>query len=173
MSTTAIAMNRTHPAVLAAFLIAGVGAATILGAYYFQYVLGYAPCTLCLQQRIPYYVGIPLALVVAVAALREAPRPLVMTGLALLAVVMLIGAGVATYHAGIEWKLWPGPRDCTGTLTSFGSASSLLDQMRKTKIVPCDVAAWRFLGVSLAGYNTLVSLALAAVALWGIKAQKH
>ena len=173
MSTTSIIANRAQPAAVAAFLVAAGGAATILGAYYFQYVLHYVPCELCLQQRIPYYLGIPLAIAVALAALFNAPRPLVIGGLALLVIAMLIGAGLGAYHAGVEWHLWEGPRDCGGAITSFGNAGSLLEEMNKTRLVPCNVAAWRFLGISLAGYNVLISLALAAVALWGIKAQKH
>src|ERR1700761_6695364 len=98
MSVVSIAANRTHSAAVAAFLIAAGGAETILGAYYFQYVLHYAPCELCLDERIPYYVGIPLALVVALAGLFRAPRLLLVGGLALLVVVFVIGAALGAYH---------------------------------------------------------------------------
>jgi disulfide bond formation protein DsbB len=171
MSVMSIAANRTHPAAVAAFLVAIGGAATILGAWYFQYVLHYAPCELCLDERIPYYVAIPLALVVALAALFRAPRPVLIAGLALLVVIMLIGVGLGVYHSGVEWKFWPGPAHCSGSMAGFGSAGSLLERMNETKIVPCDAAAWRLFGISLAGYNALISLALAAIAAWGIKAQ--
>jgi disulfide bond formation protein DsbB len=167
-----LAVRRTHPAATAAFLVAIGGAATILGAYYFQYVLHYAPCELCLDERIPYYVGIPLALVVALAGLLRAPRPLLVTGLTLLVVIMLIGVGLGIYHSGVEWKFWPGPAHCSGAISSFGNAGGLLEQMNQTRIVPCDAAAWRLFGISLAGYNALISLALAAIALWGIAAQR-
>ena len=172
MSVMPIAAHRTHPAAVAAFLIAAGGAATILGAYYFQYVLHYAPCELCLDERIPYYVGIPLALVVALAGLLRAPRPLLVGALVLLIVIMLIGAGLGVYHSGVEWKFWPGPAHCSGSMAGFGNAGGLLEQMNQTKIVPCDAAAWRLLGISLAGYNVLISLALAAIAWWGIRAAK-
>jgi len=172
MSVMSINAHRTHPAAVAAFLVAAGGAATILGAYYFQYVLHYAPCELCLDERIPYYVAIPFATVVAIAALLRAPRPLLVTGLALLAIVMLIGAALGAYHSGVEWKLWPGPIHCSGSMAGFGSAGSLLDRMNEIKIVPCDAAAWRLFGISLAGYNVLISLALAAIAVWGIAASK-
>jgi disulfide bond formation protein DsbB len=170
MSVTAI--HSRSPAAIAALLVAAGGTATILGAYFFEYVLHMAPCPLCLDERIPYYVAIPLALVIALAALWHAPRPLLVGGLALLAVLMLINAGLGVYHSGVEWKFWPGPRDCTGPIASFGNAGNLLSQMDQTSIVRCDDAAWRFLGISLAGYNALISLALAAIALWGILAQK-
>src|ERR1700746_3854611 len=119
MSATAV--HSRSPAASAALLVAAGGIATILGAYFFQYVLNMAPCPLCLDERIPYYVGIPLALVVALAALRGAPRPLLVGGLALLLVAMLIGVGLGVYHSGVEWKFWPGPRDCTGPISNFGN----------------------------------------------------
>ena len=172
MSVMPIAAHRTHPAAVAAFLIAAGGAATILGAYYFQYVLNYAPCELCLDERIPYYVGIPLAVVVALAGLLRAPRPLLVGGLGLLAVIFLLGAALGAYHAGVEWKFWPGPTHCSGVIQNFGNAGSLLEQMNKVKLVPCDAAAWRLFGISLAGYNALISLALVAIAWWGISAGK-
>src|SRR5215831_17789277 len=140
MTATSIGASRQNPAVTAALVVAATAIAAILGAYFFQYVLGLAPCPLCLEQRIPYYVGIPLALIVAFVASRDAPRPLVTGGLALLAVVMLIGAALAVYHSGVEWKFWPGPQDCSGDITKFGGAGSLLEQMQKTTIVRCDQA---------------------------------
>ena len=158
----------THrPAVVAALAVAIVGAAAIAGAYFFQYVVGLAPCPLCLEQRIPYYVAIPLALIVALAAAREAPRPILVAGLVVLAVAMLIGAGLGVYHAGIEWRWWPGPTECSGQFSAPASADDLLKQMQTTSVVRCDEAAWRLFGLSLAGYNVLISLALAAVASWG------
>ena len=80
----------------------------------------------------------------------------------------MVGAGLGVYHSGVEWKWWPGPIDCTGDISNFGSAGSLLDQMQKTSVVRCDAAAWRFLGLSLAGYNVLISLALAALCALGL-----
>ncbi|HYS47451.1 MAG TPA: disulfide bond formation protein B [Xanthobacteraceae bacterium] len=159
---------RTAPAAVAAIAVAAGGVAVMLGAYFFQYVLKYQPCPLCLEQRIPYYVGIPLALVVAVAAARRAPRPLLALGFAALALAMLIGAALAAYHAGIEWHLWAGPQDCSGG--GLGTPGSVLEQFNTVRIVRCDEAPWRLFGLSLAGYNVLISLALAAVALWGLRA---
>jgi disulfide bond formation protein DsbB len=157
-----------NPAAGAAIVIAIVGAAAILGAYYFQYVLGLAPCPLCLEQRIAYYFAIPLALIVAFAYFRGAPRALLTSALGLIALAMLVNAGLGVYHAGVEWKFWPGPSDCSGPVTSLGRASDLMRQLRNVTVVRCDEAAWRFLGLSLAGYNVLISLALAAIAGWGM-----
>ena len=170
MTAMSISANRSDPAVAAALVVAAVGIATILGAYFFQYVLGVAPCPLCLDQRKVYYVAIPLALIVALAAKAASPRSLVVGGLALVLVAMLVGAGIAIYHSGVEWKFWAGPQDCSGEITSFGNAGGLLDQMDKTSIVRCDQPQ-RFLGVSLANCNVVISLALAAIVLWGLRPQ--
>jgi disulfide bond formation protein DsbB len=160
---------RAAPVAAAALAIAAVGAATILGAYFFEYVLHYQPCPLCLEQRIPYYVAIPLALVVAVAAKRQAPRPLLIAGFAAVALAMLVGAVLAAYHAGVEWHLWAGPQECSGD-PNFGRTGSLIEQLNTVRVVRCDEAAWRLFGLSLAGYNVLISAALAGIALWGLRA---
>jgi disulfide bond formation protein DsbB len=156
----------------AATAIFALSLATLLGAWYFQYALGYVPCHLCLEQRIPYYVIIPLSFVVAIAARAGAPRALVALGLAALGIAALCGAALGAYHAGVEWGLWAGPTDCTGSLSDLKSGGSLYDQLNSIRIVPCDRAAWRFLGISLAGYNALISLLMAGFAgfsLWPAK----
>jgi len=144
----------------AALAIAAAAAATIGGAYVFQYGWGYVPCKLCLEQRIPYYVGIPLAL--ATAAL---PPRWGRLGLWCLCLVFLVGAGLGVYHAGVEWGVWLGPSDCGGGApTGTGNAADLLNQLQTIHIVSCTAAAWRFLGLSLAGWNALISLGLASLA---------
>jgi disulfide bond formation protein DsbB len=164
------ALVRSHPAVAAALLVAAGGAATILGAYFFQYVLGLPPCPLCLEQRIAFYVSIPLAAVVAIAAGRNAPRGIVAAGLGIIALAMLFNSGLALFHAGVEWKWWPGPRECSGPLGDLTAGGDLLSSLTNLTIVRCDEAAWRFLGLSLAGYDVLISLALAVIAAWGAAA---
>lgn len=157
-------------AVWAAGLIAVAAAATIAGFLYFQYALGYPPCPLCLDERIPYYITLPLAIAVIFAAVAEMPRWLIAPGLGVIAIVMLIGAALGSYHAGVEWKWWPGPPDCSGPLTNVGTTANLLRAIEHTHVVRCDQAAWRFLGISLAGYNVLISIGIAAVAGWGMAA---
>src|ERR1044072_6933151 len=112
---------RANPAVAAALIIAVVGAATIAGAWFFELVLKLRPYPLCLEQRVPYYIGIPLALAVAFAAWRGAPRALIIGGLIALAVLMLWIVYLGVSHAGIEWKWWQGPAECSGPAT-FGPA---------------------------------------------------
>jgi disulfide bond formation protein DsbB len=171
MSVMSLSLNRTPPAAIAAFLVALGAAATILGAFYFQYVLNLPPCPMCLEERIPHYIVIPLGLIVAIAALRGAPRNVVRAGLAIMAIAMLVLVVMSVFHAGVEWKWWPGPTDCTGPVNNLGNAGDLLSRMNQTVVIRCDEAAWRLFGISLAGYNALISLALAAIATWGIFAR--
>jgi disulfide bond formation protein DsbB len=166
--------RKLSPAMAAALVVLVIAAATIAGAWYFQLVLGLQPCPLCLEQRYAYYLAIPLAALTALAAGQNAPRPLLIAGLAILALAALVNAVLGAYHAGVEWKFWPGPSDCTGPVGNLGSAGSLLDRLDTTKVVMCDEVQWTFLGLSLAGYNVLISLLMAAIALWGlVKTAKH
>jgi disulfide bond formation protein DsbB len=147
-----------------------VGLATIGGFFFFQYGMGLPPCPLCLEQRTAYYVSVPLAALLWLGAGHGASRKVLILGFLAIAAAMLWNTGLATYHAGIEWKFWPGPQDCSGPIDRFGSAQDLMKQLQNISLVRCDEAAWRFLGLSLAGWNVLVSLGLACVALWGAKA---
>src|ERR1051325_5534140 len=157
---------RANPAVTAALTVALVGAAAIGGGGVFEFLLKYQPCPLCLEQRVPYYIGIPLALIVTLAAWRGAPRALVVGGLIILAGLMLWTCGIAVFHAGVEWKWWPGPTECSGAAT-LGPAGGLMDRLKDIIVVRCAEAAWRFLGISLAGYSAVISAVLAVVALLG------
>jgi disulfide bond formation protein DsbB len=169
-SVTAVSEGRrgASPALVAALAILVIAAATIAGAWYFQLVLGLQPCPMCLEQRYAYYLAIPLAALTALAARQNAPRGLVAGGLAILALATFANAVFGAYHAGVEWKFWPGPADCTGPVGNLGSAGSLLDRLDTVKVVMCDQVQWSFLGISLAGYNALISLLMAAVAVWGV-----
>jgi disulfide bond formation protein DsbB len=99
-----------------------------------------------------------------------ASRKVILAGFAVIAAAMVWNAGLGVYHSGVEWKLWAGPTDCSGPLNELGSAGGLMKQLQTIRVVRCDEAAWRFLGLSLAGYNVIISLALAAAALCGLRA---
>jgi disulfide bond formation protein DsbB len=152
---------------VAALAVGLIAAATLAGAWFFQLVLDIRPCPLCLEQRYAYYLTIPLAVLVAIAAARDAPRGLVVTGLVVLALAALANAVLGGYHAGVEWKFWQGPTDCSGPVVDLGKAGSLLERLDTVKVIRCDEVQWRFLGLSLAGYNVLISLLMAAIAIWG------
>jgi disulfide bond formation protein DsbB len=156
----------------AAIVIAAVGLATIAGFLFFQFALGYPPCPLCLDQRIAFYVAVPLSAMILLGLSVGSSRKVLMLALMVIAVAMVWNAGLGVYHSGIEWHWWPGPQDCSGAVPNL-SNGTLLEQMQRTRVIRCDEAAWRFLGLSLAGYNVLVSLALAAVAAWGVWSGWH
>jgi disulfide bond formation protein DsbB len=173
VTTDSTAIPRTtrgaaDPVVTASLLILLIAAATIAGAWFFQLVLDIQPCPLCLEQRYAYYTIIPLSALVAISAVRGSPRGVLLLGLALLALAAFANAVFGAYHAGVEWGLWQGPTDCTGPVGNLGSAGNLLERLDTVKVVRCDEVQWRFLGLSLAGYNALISLLMAAVAAWGI-----
>jgi disulfide bond formation protein DsbB len=160
--------RETSPALAAALAIAAIAALTLAGAWFFQLVLDIRPCPLCLEQRYAYYLAVPLGALVAWAAARHAPRGALIAGLAILALAALANAWLGSYHAGVEWGFWQGPTECSGPVLDLGKAGSLLDNLDKVKVIRCDEVQWRFLGLSLAGYNVLISLLMAALAAWGI-----
>jgi disulfide bond formation protein DsbB len=163
---------RAKPAAAAALAVFALSAATLCGAWFFEFVLKIPPCPLCLEERIPYHVVIPLSLLVAIAAIVRAPPKLLIVGFIAIVVAVLCNVVLGTYHAGVEWHFWAGPTDCTGPLTDLKTGGSIINQLQSIHVVRCDEAAWRFLGISLAGYNVLISLALAAIAGFGLFAQK-
>jgi disulfide bond formation protein DsbB len=162
------ARRHDNPALMAALAITGIAAATLAGAWFMQLALDIRPCPLCLEQRYAYYLTIPLAALTALAAAKEAPRAVLLAGLAVLAAAALGNSVLATYHAGVEWHFWQGPTECTGPIGNLGSAGNLLERLDTVKVVRCDEVQWKFLGLSLAGYNVLISLLMAAIAAWGI-----
>jgi disulfide bond formation protein DsbB len=157
-----------NPALTAALAITGIAAATLAGAWFFQLVLGLVPCPLCLEQRYAYYLAVPLGVLVAIAAAKDAPRPVLLAGLAILTLAALGNAVLGGYHAGVEWKFFQGPTDCTGPTGNLGSAGNLLERLDTVKVIRCDEIQWTFLGLSLAGYNALISLLMAAIGAWGL-----
>ncbi len=163
------ARGNASPALTAALAITLIAAATLAGAWFMQLVLGIQPCELCLAQRYAYYVVVPLAALIAVVAARDAPRGALVAGLAVIALVMLGNAGLAAYHSGVEWGFWQGPTACTGPVGNLGSAGNLLERLDSVKVVRCDEVQWKFLGLSLAGYDVLISLSMAAIAAWGVR----
>ncbi|WP_245263445.1 disulfide bond formation protein B [Azorhizobium doebereinerae] len=145
-------------------LVVALGAAFALAsAWFFQLVVGLAPCPLCLDQRLPYYAAVPIGLLLALVG-RSRPEA-ARLGLWLLAALMAVDAGIAIYHAGVEWRFWEGPTACTGTAPPM--VSDIMSALKSTRVPRCDEAAWRLFGVSMAGWNALLALGLAGVAVLG------
>ncbi len=148
--------------------VAGLGAvsaAVLAGAYGFEHLGGFLPCQMCLWQRWPH----GLAVVVAVVAVLLAGRVPAAAVLGLGAVFLLAagGAGLAAYHVGMEQHWWPGPASCAagGGFDPALSLQELRAALLETPFVPCDRVAWSLGGVSMAGYNALVSAGQAGLAL--------
>jgi disulfide bond formation protein DsbB len=144
-----------------------LGLATILGAWGFQLIGGYVPCKLCLEQRVPYYVGLPMALAALLAALAGAKPTVVRLLLIVAGLTFAMGIYLGTYQAGAEWKLWAGPTDCGATGSGTQSTADLLNQLKNIHVVSCTEASWRFLFLSFAGWNAVASVVLVAIAIWG------
>jgi disulfide bond formation protein DsbB len=138
-------------------LLATLGsAAVLLGAYGFQHIGGMAPCKLCLWQRWPH----ATAIVIGVIILMTGEIKLAWAG----AIAALSTALIGAYHVGVEQSWWEGPSTCTASGTTSISAQDLMTQILAAPIVRCDDIAWQLAGISMAGWNALLSLALAA--LW-------
>jgi disulfide bond formation protein DsbB len=138
--------------------------AGILIALGFQYWGGMAPCPLCLQQRYAYYAGIP-ALFLGLILLGAGQGRWAALLFFLVSLAFLANAGLGTYHAGAEWKFWPGPDTCAATGSGPSATGGLLERLKNTQVIRCDEAAGRFLGLSFAGWNVFLSLALCIGAL--------
>jgi len=144
--------------------------ASMLGsAFYYEYVEGLTPCQLCEYQRLAWW----LALGVSAAAMymkRNKRLQNVTSGLA--AICILAGAGVAGFHVGVEYGYWAGPASCSGTSlpTSLTELSSLLTEAPPPR---CDEVPWSLFGLSMAAYNTLISLATGAYVLGVLRGGNH
>ncbi len=138
-------------------LIAAAGSvALLLGAWGFQYLGGLAPCKMCIWQRYPHAAA---ALIGAVAL--ALPRVTVLPLLGALAAATTAVIGV--YHAGVEQKWWEGPSSCTSSDIGGLSTTELMDQIMNAPLVRCDDIPWEMLGLSMAGWNAVLSAGLVLV----------
>ncbi len=143
-------------------LVAASGsAALLLGAWGFQYIGGLAPCKMCIWQRYPHGVAVILG---ALAFAFPGVRPLPLLG----ALAAATTAGIGFYHAGVEQGWWEGPLTCTSGDIGGLSAEELMDQIMSAPLVRCDDIPWEMFGISMAGWNGLIStgLVLIWIAAW-------
>jgi disulfide bond formation protein DsbB len=139
----------------------------ILGAWGFQTIGGLAPCPLCLEQRVPWYLMIVLSGALAAVPPGTLPSNARKLMFAIAFGLVIWSAYLGLYHAGVEYKWWPGPATCTtGGAKVDGSIG--LDQLGGTKIPMCDIVPWSMFGISLAGFNFLFSLVGVALAGLGL-----
>ena len=147
-----------------AALLLVASAAILAGAFAFQYLGGLAPCILCWWQRYAHMA----AIVLAALALAASTRGSTMLGWLLVAatgIALLAGAGIAAFHVGVEQHWWAGTAECGSQVGGAGGIEELRARLLAQPIVRCDEIAWSLFGISMAGYNFLLSLALAAFAL--------
>lgn len=134
----------------------------------FEHIGGYIPCKLCLEQRIPYYVGVPVMALAVLSSLLHWPawvtRGLLLVG----GLLMAWGLFLGVKHAGVEWGWWAGPTDCGAVAAPADTGGKgVLDALNSFVPPACDTAALRVLGLSFAGWNVVASLILAVVAFRG------
>jgi disulfide bond formation protein DsbB len=153
--------------IIAAIAVTLGMALTVATALGFQHIGGYIPCKLCLGQRMPYYVGVPLMALAVVSATLRAPAIVTRGLLAAGGLLMLYGAWLGGFHSGVEWGWWQGPADSAVTPPPSGGSGGVLDQINAAIPPSCTEASWRMLGLSFAGWNVVASLFLAAIAFGG------
>ena len=152
-----ITFNRLNKLILSLVICS---ASVLIAAMYFQYVLGLAPCKLCVWQRFPHVFSI----VIGTLILFNPKFKLVGTLSALVAI--LVGTCLAGYHAGIEAKFWPGPKSCSALMNIKELTPELfLQKILTTKVIRCDEIPWSFLNISMAGWNLVISFFLTII--WG------
>ena len=146
-------------------LLAASGSlALMLGALGFQYIGDMPPCKLCYWQRYPHVAAIG----VGVLAVLSSAALLAVAG----ALSALTTAGIGAYHTGVERGWWEGPSSCSAQDISNLTTEELYAQIMSAPLVRCDEVPWAFLGLSMASWNAVISLGLAAIwiAAWRLRA---
>ncbi len=156
--------SRIAPLLILLASLAVVGTALLS-----QYVGGLQPCELCLYERWPYYTIV----VVMLLASASGAASVVRAALALSLLIFLGSSGLAAYHVGVEQHWIAGPTACTGDLGQASSPDALMAALQGRQPVQCDVVQWSFHGVSLAGLNLAVSLALAGFSAWALTQRRR
>lgn len=148
-----------RPIARAGWLLFATSGTLLLGALWFQFVERLPPCEMCYWQRYAHLAVLALALAAILSRRRLAGW--------LAVAAMLVSAGLGCYHAGVEQKWWTGITSCSGSLPTGLSTADMLSQMMNVPLVRCDAIPWSWLGVSMAGWNAIISLlaAMAAAAM--------
>ncbi len=145
-------------------LALAVPTALMAGALGSQYLGGLYPCEMCQWQRWPHYTAIGLAALAFIVP-GAAQRALVL----LAALAIAVSGGIGAFHAGVEYGWWEGITQCATTAVSTGG--DFMKDIMKAPLVRCDVAPWTLFGISLAGYNAIISL-IASIAIFRLAQKK-
>jgi disulfide bond formation protein DsbB len=144
-------------------LAVAVPAALLAGAYGSEYFGGLWPCEMCWWQRYAHFAGLAFALLaLLLARLPDRGRSFVW----LAALAILTSGAIGGYHAGVEAKIIEGFTECTSTAAAGGSTDDLIEAIMNAPLVRCDEIQWSFLGISMAGWNAILSLGSALIILW-------
>jgi disulfide bond formation protein DsbB len=135
----------------------------LIGAWIFQYGFGYAPCKMCYWQRHAHKLVVVIAVIALLAPVVNSDYPRLFTGL--LSLIFLTSFGLAMWHVGVEYKWWEGPKSCSGIAPNFDTKDLLAALDKKIRPPACSEAVWHFLGLSMAAWNAIISLAGAALML--------
>lgn len=146
------------------------GLFAIIAAWGFEIIGGFLPCKLCLEERVPYYVGLPILLIGLLLSSRmpRLARLCYLVG----GIVFIYGTYLAGYHTGAEYKWWIGPSDCGGDATVVNDATNLMAAVSKTRLVSCSEAPISLFGLSFAGWDTLSTLFVALMSWRGVFARR-
>jgi disulfide bond formation protein DsbB len=164
-SDTASSDKLAGQLMLVSAIVFSIALATIVTAHVFEH-FGYAPCPLCLRERYAYYFAVPATLIAFFAA-RADSFTLSRLLLVLVALTFVINSVVGVYHAGIEWTWWPGPNSCSGGTAVEWGPGGVASSIEHPQVVSCSEARWRFLWLSFAGWNAVVSALLFVIGAWG------
>ncbi|MEX0342665.1 MAG: disulfide bond formation protein B [Erythrobacter sp.] len=143
-------MSLSQHASLARIIALAVPAVLLGGAYVSEYGFGLFPCEMCWWQRWPHFAALGFGLL----GFAVAPRRL---WIAAAALAILVSGAIGLFHAGVEYGWWPGITSCA--VVGSGGSGNALDDIMNTPLVRCDAPAWTLFGISLAGYNFLLSTA--------------
>ena len=146
-------------------LLAGLGSfGLLIGALLFQYVGEMPPCKMCYWQRYPHAAAASIAALILVTGIR---------GFAILGFLLtLLTAGIGGFHAGVEQSWWDGPKTCTSRAVDNLSTEELLTQIMSAPMARCDEISWQMFGISMAGWNMVLSLCLAFLWAMAVKAAR-
>jgi disulfide bond formation protein DsbB len=141
-----------------------VVASTTIAAVWMIEWAGYPACELCLRERKAYYAAIPLSALLVWLLSTRGRQSFAMAGFVALALIFVANSIFGIYHAGVEWGWFVGPTECTGAYSQASDVSEFMKQLEKVQVVRCDAPALRIFGLSLAGWNAIVSAGLAGLA---------
>ena len=145
----------------ALLICAAMSACLLFGAFLFEYVGGLAPCKMCIWQRWAH----GAVVLVALSSLLISGNIKKKSALFLVFLAAMTSAAIAGFHVGVEWHLWGGPSGCSVPLGNSGDKTLLVDQLLATPVVRCDEVPWSLFGISMAGWNSILSLDIAGFAL--------